>query len=120
MMTLIKLGGSILEDAENTRQIAEDCKNLIEAGHQLILVHGGGKAINHWLATLKISSTYIDGLRVTTPEMMDVIEMVMAGEVNKKLVRILNGVGVPALGLSGVDGQLFQCAVLDSRLGRVG
>jgi acetylglutamate kinase len=119
-MVLIKLGGSILEDEQSICQISHDCKKMLDSGVSLILVHGGGKAINRALAAKNISSTFWEGLRITTAEMMEVIEKVLFGEVNQKLVSLLNSAGVPAIGISGVDGKLILCSVLDSRLGYVG
>lgn len=120
MKMLIKIGGSVLEEAENIRRIAEDCQCALEAGIPLTIVHGGGKAITRALAAQKISSAFIDGLRITTAAMMDVIEMVLSGQINKKLVRIFNSMGIPAWGLSGADAQLLLCSQLNSYLGRVG
>ena len=119
-LILIKLGGSTLDNTESIRQLAHRCQFFRAKGYPLILVHGGGKAINRVLELQQLQSSFIDGLRVTTPEMMDVIEMVLSGRVNKMIVRMLNAAGLSAFGLSGVDNQLLQCSPINSQLGRVG
>lgn len=117
---LIKIGGSLLEDAELVQQLCHDLSLLRAVGLQLILVHGGGKAINQALDQYNIQSEFIDGLRVTTPEAMNVIEMVIAGKVNSMLVRTLNGMGVKAQGISGSDNNLLLCDRWDELHGCVG
>ena len=119
-LIFIKLGGSILDSADLVKQLGAECQLLRAAGKILALVHGGGKAINHALQAQQIQSTFINGLRVTTPRMMDIIEMVLSGQVNKMIVRMFNVVGAPALGISGADNQLLQCSPLDEQLGSVG
>jgi acetylglutamate kinase len=119
-LIFIKLGGSILDCADGVKQLGAECQLLRAAGKILALVHGGGKAINNALQAQQIQSTFINGLRVTTPEMMDIIEMVLSGQVNKMIVRMFNVVGAPAFGISGADNQLLECSPLDEQLGSVG
>jgi len=85
-------------------RIAEACK----AGTEIILVHGGGPFIRDLLATVRVESEFIDGQRKTTPDALRYIEMALKGEVNGRLVNVLNQHGVKAVGLSGKDGQLVQ------------
>jgi acetylglutamate kinase len=117
---LIKLGGSALQEPQVVRQIAEDIALLRNVGIELILVHGGGPRITKELALHGIQSEFVEGQRVTKPEAMAVVEMVLAGSVNKEIVRTLNEWGVPAFGLSGVDGKLLQCKIARPELGLVG
>jgi len=117
---LIKLGGAVLEDDELIGQLCEDLALVRAAGISLVIVHGGGQAINNALKTYDIDWTFHQGQRVTTDDMMQVIEMVLCGRINKKLVRGLNIAGVPAVGLSGVDHNMLQCQVVNQQLGRVG
>jgi acetylglutamate kinase len=120
MTVLIKLGGSVLNDQTAIKNLCSDLTLLKHMGIKLFLVHGGSKAINEQLAINHISSTFINGLRVTSPAAMNIIEMVLCGHVNPLLVRMLNHMGLPTLGLSGVDNQLLQCTTLDPSYGCVG
>ena len=117
---LIKLGGSVLHDMDLVKQLCEDLSSLRAVGISLILVHGGSKAINAALDKHDIRSHIINGLRVTSPEAMDVIESTLAGQVNKLLVRTLNAVGVKAVGLCGFDGGLLRCKAMGAEFERVG
>ncbi len=106
---LIKLGGSILHDNELIKSLCSDLKLLKDAGIKVVIVHGGSKAINHYLEVNQIPSHFVDGLRVTSPEAMKIIEMVLSGHVNKVLVRKLNTIGIQATGMSGADNAMLQC-----------
>ncbi len=117
---LIKLGGSILHDAELMRSLCEDIKLIKGCGIKIVLVHGGSKAINKTLAVNSIESKFIDGLRVTSPEAMKIIEMVLCGQVNKSLVRKLNSIGLQAIGLSGSDNNMLLCEPYSLEHGFVG
>ncbi len=119
-LVLIKIGGSLLEDPELVKQLCQDLSLLRAVGIQLILVHGGGKAINQELQLHQIPTTFIDGLRVTTPETMNIVEMVLCGKINKMLVRTLNSMGVNVAGFSGADGNLFLCDQYSEHHGHVG
>lgn len=93
---------------------------LRRGGSPLVLVHGGGKDINRHLAWLNEEPVFKDGLRVTGPAALKVVEMTLSGYVNKKLVGLLNAGGAAAAGLSGVDGPTFLCEPLAADLGHVG
>lgn len=117
---LIKLGGAALQDASLVDSICEDLIRIRSVGVSVVLVHGGGPAINEELARRGIEWSFIEGQRVTTPEMVDVIEMTLCGKVNRRIVRALNTAGVKAVGLSGTDAGTLICKPADERLGRVG
>jgi acetylglutamate kinase len=117
---LIKAGGSILHDEERTSLLCDDIKSLKEAGFKIILVHGGGKAINEALTIHGIESEFIDGLRVTSAAAIKVIEMVLCGQVNQLLVRKLNHLRVNAIGLSGAENQMLLCDYYSQQHGFVG
>ncbi len=114
---VVKLGGSTLGES---RPILDDVGALWRAGQQLVIVHGGGPTVTDWLARLDIEAPFSRGLRVTTPEALDVVIAVLAGLVNKQLVGSLIQAGIRAVGLSGVDGALIQAHVSDPSLGQVG
>ena len=117
---LIKLGGSILDCPERMKTLCEDLKCLRAAGIALVIVHGGSKAIEQALNAYQLTWEFHQGQRVTTPEMMNVIEMVLSGQVNKQLVRQLNQLNVKAMGFSGVDNRLLLCEQASKQLGLVG
>lgn len=117
---LIKLGGASLQDETTFAEITKALRQYLQYHYQLAVVHGGGPAINAELTRRGIAWQFIDGQRVTTPEMMDVIEMVLSGSINKKLVRYMNSHGLPAVGFSGVDRQTLLCEKLSPELGLVG
>jgi acetylglutamate kinase len=117
---LIKLGGSALQDTEVVTGLCEDIALLQSVGIPVVLVHGGGPAINEELTLRGIKWEFFEGQRVTTPEMMSVVEMVLCGKVNRRIVRALNAAGVNAVGVSGTDARLLQCDRVDERLGEVG
>lgn len=117
---LIKLGGSVLNDASLIQSLCEDIKMLKDAGIKVLIVHGGSKAINEHLSINNIPSTFIEGLRVTSKEAMKIIEMVLCGHVNKLLVRKLNSIGLQAIGFSGTDNKLLECNYYSEEHGQVG
>lgn len=117
---LIKLGGSILDDDAIIKSLCHDLKLLKESGIKIIIVHGGSKAINTYLSLNNITSEFVAGLRITSVEAMTVIEMVLCGHVNTKLVRQLNSIGVKATGLSGADNNMLQCEYFSEQHGCVG
>ncbi len=117
---LIKLGGAALENSDWVTSICKELVRIRSMGISVVVVHGGGPAINQELKRRGIQWQFIDGQRVTTPDMMEVIEMVLCGSVNRKIVRILNGMGMPAIGFSGIDGKTLLCKQADPRLGQVG
>ncbi|HEU0075632.1 MAG TPA: acetylglutamate kinase [Dehalococcoidia bacterium] len=114
---MVKIGGSTLGRNDTS---LEDIAALKQAGHTLVVVHGGGSAATEWLKTHGVESEFIDGLRVTGADAIDVVVAVFAGLVNKQLVASLNALGARAVGLSGVDGGLLPTQQADTRLGFVG
>ena len=123
MKVLIKLGGSLLDDPALCASIAAQIAALIAdgpAGVQAVVVHGGGKQMTRFLAERGVESRFVDGLRVTTPEVADAVLKVFAGSVNKQLVGTLQAAGAPAVGLSGIDGGLAVARQLNPALGAVG
>ncbi|STX28852.1 Acetylglutamate kinase [Legionella beliardensis] len=119
-LILIKVGGSILQDAAAITALCLDFKEILAHGYQIVLVHGGSKAINEALKVYGIESTFIQGLRVTSKAAINIIEMVLCGQVNQLLIRKLNHVGIKASGLSGAENQLLLCDYLASQYGFVG
>ncbi|MRN54302.1 acetylglutamate kinase [Paenibacillus monticola] len=102
---VMKCGGSTLAALPDS--FFDDLRELQQVGVQPVIVHGGGPAISENLAKLGIESSFVDGLRVTTEAILDVVEMTLAGSINKVIVRRIQGRGGKALGLSGVDGNLI-------------
>lgn len=117
---LLKLGGASLQSDSILQGIVESVKQFRQFGYQVVIVHGGGPAINQELTRKGIQWSFKDGQRVTTVEMMDTIEMVLSGSMNSRIVRALNVAGVAALGLSGTDGGILQCTQAHEDLGQVG
>ncbi len=109
MRIAIKLGGSILEESGTRQAVLRQVAGLVEAGHEVILVHGGGKRLSRRLAQLGIESKFIGGLRVTDAETLEVALMVLSGEVNKMLVAELARLNCKALGICGADGASVRC-----------
>lgn len=105
---VVKYGGAAMVQAELRDAVYRDVVLLASVGVQPVVVHGGGPEINDWLNRLQIEPEFRNGLRVTTPETMDVVEMVLVGRVNKNIVNGLNQVGGKAVGLCGSDGSLVQ------------
>jgi acetylglutamate kinase len=103
---VVKYGGAAMVKAELRDAVYRDLVLLASVGVQPVVVHGGGPEINDWLGRLNIAPQFRDGLRVTTPETMDVVEMVLVGRVNKHIVNGINLVGGRAVGLCGSDGSL--------------
>ncbi|WP_131781575.1 acetylglutamate kinase [Legionella gresilensis] len=119
-LILVKIGGSILHNLESALALVSDIKTILANGYQIVLVHGGSKAINEALKVYGIESKFIEGLRVTSSSAMKIIEMVLCGQVNQMLVRILNKFGIKAAGLSGAENHMLQCDYLDNKYGFVG
>jgi acetylglutamate kinase len=114
---VIKLGGSTLE---NQRMILQDIIWLRALGANPVLVHGGGPYINEWLNRLNIPAVFKDGLRVTDAQTLEVVRMVLCGQVNQGLVAMAAHMGGKVVGLCGTDGQMIQARVADAELGFVG
>jgi acetylglutamate kinase len=119
MKVLIKLGGTLLDDAAKRRDIARQLAQVAQAV-ELVVVHGGGKQVTRFLAERGIQSRFVSGLRVSDETVIDAVTKVIAGSVNKQLVAALCAAGQPAVGLSGVDGLLTTAQPLNAELLFVG
>ena len=117
---VIKYGGNAMINEELKQQVMEDIVLLWTIGVKVVLVHGGGPEINDLMQKLGKESEFVDGLRVTDKETVDIVQMVLAGKVNKSLVNLLQLKGGKAIGLSGMDGNLIEAETKDERLGYVG
>lgn len=117
---LVKYGGSAMTDENLKRAVMGDLVLLSLIGVKVVLVHGGGPEITDMLRRLGKKTEFVDGLRVTDAETADVVQMVLAGKVNKSLVNFIQNLGGKAIGLSGADGGLINARQLDPRLGYVG
>lgn len=105
---VVKIGGSLAIDEAKLLDFSRSIARLSALGFRVAVVHGGGKDINENIALLSEEPRFIEGLRVTTPGIMKMVEMTLSGHVNKKLVRMLENFGASAIGISGVDGKLFE------------
>ncbi len=108
MKLVIKIGGALLDDATQVERCARCVAELVAAGDQVAVVHGGGKALTRLLDRLGKKSEFVNGLRVTDAETRDTALMVLAGGVNKKLVGALGKLAQPAVGMCGGDGLSFR------------
>ena len=119
---VIKIGGSLAIDEAKLAEFVAAVVQIPSQDFRIVVVHGGGKDINENIALLKEEPNFINGLRVTTPSIMKMVEMTLSGHVNKKLVRMLLEQGAKAVGISGVDGKLFAAVKLqgEADLGQVG
>lgn len=107
MRVVVKLGGSLLTGSGLLKLIIAQIAAVQDRGHQVIVVHGGGKQIKHYLERLRIPSTFHKGLRITSAETMEVVQMVLSGLVNKEIVAEFGRQGFRAAGLCGGDGLSF-------------
>ena len=117
---VVKYGGNAMIDDTLKAQVMEDVVLLSLIGVKVVLVHGGGPEISGLMEKLGKKPEFVDGLRVTDAETMDIVQMVLAGKVNKTLVNMLENKGGRAVGLSGMDGRLIEAVQKDPRLGYVG
>ena len=117
---VIKLGGHAMVSDEALETFARDVVLMRQVGINPVIVHGGGPMINSMLDKLNIESEFIDGKRVTDSETISVVEMVLSGNVNKKIVQAINKQGGRAVGLSGKDAKLINCVQDKPELGLVG
>ena len=117
---VIKYGGNAMINEQLKQQVMEDVVLLWLVGVKVVLVHGGGPEINETMAKLGKKAEFVDGLRVTDKETVDIVQMVLAGKVNKTLVNLLQIKGGHAVGLSGIDGGIIETEMKDERLGYVG
>jgi acetylglutamate kinase len=114
---LIKLGGTLLDAPESRARLASEIAAL---PHQVVVVHGGGKQMTRYLAERSVESRFVNGLRVTTPEVVDAVLKVFAGTVNTELVGAFRAAGARPVGLTGLDSGLVDAELLDEALGAVG
>ena len=119
-IVVIKYGGNAMINETLKQQVMVDIVLLWHVGVKIVLVHGGGPEINDLMKRLGKKAEFVDGLRVTDKETIDIVQMVLAGKVNNTLVNLLQMQGGNALGLSGADGHLIKCKIKDPRLGFVG
>lgn len=117
---VVKYGGAAMENADIMRQVVGDLMLMKLMGLRIVLVHGGGKAINALLKQLDIPVKFERGLRVTDDQTMEAVQMVLIGKVNQTLIRGLNAYGNVGVGISGADGMTFEVEQTDPALGRVG
>ncbi|WP_297771530.1 acetylglutamate kinase [uncultured Roseovarius sp.] len=119
-IVVIKLGGHAMGSDEAMETFARDVVLMQQVGVNPVIVHGGGPMINEMLEKLAIKSNFVNGKRVTDAATMDVVEMVLSGRVNKRIVQAINGQGGRAVGLSGKDAGLITCTPSSPDLGLVG
>ena len=117
---VVKYGGNAMISPDLQKAVMDDIVLLSLIGIKVVLVHGGGPEINEMLRRVGKESKFVDGLRVTDEETIDIVQMVLAGKVNKKLVNLLQNTGGRAIGLSGMDGHMIEATMQDERLGYVG
>lgn len=117
---VIKYGGNAMIDEQLKAQVMQDIVLLWLIGVKIVLVHGGGPEISELMGKLGKKSEFIDGLRVTDKETVDIVQMVLAGKVNKTLVNLLGMNGGKAIGLCGMDGKLIESTFKDEKFGFVG
>ena len=117
---VVKYGGNAMINEELKEAVMHDLVLLSTVGIKVVLVHGGGPEINKTLDKMGIESQFADGLRVTDKETVNVVQMVLAGKVNKDLVCQIGNLGGHAVGLSGMDGNMLKCRPLDDTHGYVG
>lgn len=120
MKILVKLGGTLLDAPDSRSRLAGEIADLQAAGNAVVVVHGGGKQITRFLAEKGIESRFVNGLRVTTAEVLDAVLKVLAGSVNQELVAAFLTFGAEAVGLSGVDALLAEAEQMSPELGFVG
>ena len=119
-IVVVKYGGNAMVSEQLRQQVMEDIVLLWLVGVKVVLVHGGGPEISEMMTRLGKKPEFVDGLRVTDKETVDIVQMVLAGKVNKTLVNMLEVKGGKAMGISGMDGRLIQAKQKDAQLGYVG
>ncbi len=120
MRILIKLGGTLLDDPASLSRLAREITSVESVGYEVVVVHGGGKQMTRFLAERGVESRFVNGLRVTTPEVIDAGVKVFAGSVNTQLVAAFRAAGARPVGLSGLDAGLVDAEILNAELGLVG
>ncbi len=119
-IVVIKYGGNAMINEHLKEQVMEDIALLRLIGVKVVLVHGGGPEISEVMEKMGKKPEFIDGCRVTDKETVDIVQMVLAGKINKTLVNLLEMKGGKAMGISGLDGRLIEASVKDKKLGYVG
>ena len=119
-IVVIKYGGNAMINPQLKEQVMEDIALLWLIGVKVVLVHGGGPEISETMEKLGKKAVFVDGLRVTDKETVDIVQMVLAGKVNKTLVNLIQMKGGHAVGLSGIDGGIIEAKVKNEALGYVG
>ena len=119
-IVVVKYGGNAMTSEDLKQQVMEDIALLYLIGVKIVLVHGGGPEITELLGKIGKKSEFVDGLRVTDKETVDVVQMVLAGKINKSLVNLLEMKGGKAMGISGIDGHMIEAEAKDEKLGFVG
>ena len=119
-IVVVKYGGNAMINEQLKEQVMEDIVLLSLIGVKIVLVHGGGPEINETMSKLGKKAEFVDGLRVTDKETVDIVQMVLAGKVNKTLVNLLEMKGGKAMGISGMDGRLIEAKTKNEKLGYVG
>ena len=119
-VVVVKYGGNAMINEQLKQQVMEDIVLLWLIGVKVVLVHGGGPEISQTMQLLGKEAVFVDGLRVTDRETVDIVQMVLAGKINKTLVNLLEMKGGQAMGISGMDGRLIEAEIKDERLGYVG
>lgn len=120
MKVFIKLGGTLLENPTSRASVAAQIASLHQHNKQLVIVHGGGKQMTRFLEERGVPNEFVDGLRVSSPAVIDAVLKVFAGTVNHELVATLVAHGAPAVGLTGIDANLTECEIVKPELGQVG
>lgn len=120
MKVLIKIGGTLLDMPESRNRLAAEIGVAVKGGLSAVVVHGGGKQVTRFLAEHGIESRFVNGLRVTTPAVLDAVLKVLAGVVNQELVAAFVASGSRAVGLTGMDALLAQAEPMGEELGAVG
>ena len=119
-IVVVKYGGNAMINEKLKDSVMRDIVLLSLIGVKVVLVHGGGPEISEMLTKIGKESQFVDGLRVTDKETVDIVQMVLAGKVNKSLVNLIENKGGKSIGLSGMDGHMIEAKVKDERLGFVG
>ena len=119
-IVVVKYGGNAMVSEALKQQVMEDIALLWLIGVKVVLVHGGGPEISDTMKKLGKQAVFVDGLRVTDKETVDIVQMVLAGKVNKTLVNLLQMKGGHAVGLSGIDGGILEAKMKNEALGYVG
>ncbi len=119
-IVVVKYGGNAMINEELKEQVMEDIVLLWLIGVKVVLVHGGGPEISEMMSKLGKKTEFIDGLRVTDKETVEIAQMVLSGKINKSLVTFLEKEGGKAMGISGVDGKLIKASIKNPKLGFVG